>query len=99
MDAVIEELKKKAHSLPTQPGVYLFSDKDARVISVGKARVLRNRVSQYFHAGNTDLKVRAMVSHARSQHYIVTSSEYEALVLECSLIKQHQPRYNILLKD
>ncbi len=99
MDAVFEELKKKAHSLPTQPGVYLFSDKDDRVIYVGKARVLRNRVSQYFHAGNTDLKVRAMVSHARSLNYIVTSSEYEALVLECSLIKQHQPRYNILLKD
>ncbi len=99
MDSAFEELKKKAHSLPLEPGVYLYSDKNGRVIYVGKARVLRNRVSQYFHPGNTHPKVRAMVAHARKLDYIVTASEYEALVLECSLIKQHQPCYNILLKD
>lgn len=99
MDSAFEELKTKAHSLPLQPGVYLFSDKTGKVIYVGKARVLRNRVSQYFHPANTHPKVRAMVAHARSLNYIVTASEYEALVLECSLIKQHQPCYNILLKD
>ena len=99
MDSAFEELKKKAHTLPLEPGVYLYSDKNDRVIYVGKARVLRNRVSQYFHPGNTHPKVRAMVAHARKLDYIVTASEYEALVLECSLIKQHQPCYNILLKD
>lgn len=98
-EAAFEELKQKAHTLPLAPGVYLYSDKDGRVIYVGKARVLRNRVSQYFQSSNTNPKVRAMVAHARSLNYIVTASEYEALVLECSLIKQYQPCYNILLKD
>lgn len=99
MNAAFDELKLKAHSLPQSPGVYLYSDANGRVIYVGKARVLRNRVSQYFQAGNTHPKVRAMIDHARSLNYIVTASEYEALVLESSLIKQYQPCYNILLKD
>lgn len=99
MNPVFDELKQKAHTLPQAPGVYLYSDQNGRVIYVGKARVLRNRVSQYFQVGNTHPKVRAMIEHARSLDYIVTASEYEALVLESSLIKQHQPCYNILLKD
>ena len=99
MNDAFDELKLKAHSLPQSPGVYLYSDANGRVIYVGKARVLRNRVSQYFQAGNTHPKVRAMIDHARSLNYIVTASEYEALVLESSLIKQYQPCYNILLKD
>ncbi|MCD8335435.1 MAG: excinuclease ABC subunit UvrC [Clostridiales bacterium] len=95
-----EELKEKAHSLPLQPGVYIMMDKAGEVIYVGKSRALKNRVSQYFadlasHTGKT----RAMVSQIDHFDYILADSEFEALVLENSLIKRHKPKYNILLKD
>ena len=95
-----EELKEKAHSLPLKPGVYIMQDKSSTVIYVGKAKALKNRVSQYFQdsASHTE-KTRAMVSQIDHFDVIVADSEFEALVLECSLIKRHQPRYNILLKD
>jgi excinuclease ABC subunit C len=95
-----EELKEKARTLPLLPGVYLMADKDGTIIYVGKAKALRNRVSQYFQdsAGHTQ-KTRAMVSQISSFDVIVAESEFEALVLECALIKRHKPRYNILLKD
>ena len=95
-----EELKEKAHSLPLKPGVYIMQDKQSDVIYVGKAKALKNRVSQYFQdsAGHTE-KTRAMVSQIDHFDVIIADSEFEALVLECSLIKRHQPRYNILLKD
>jgi len=95
-----EELKEKAHSLPLKPGVYIMQDKQSTVIYVGKAKALKNRVSQYFQdsAAHTE-KTRAMVSQIDHFDVIIADSEFEALVLECSLIKRHQPRYNILLKD
>ncbi len=96
----LEELKGKAHSLPLKPGVYIMQDKQSAVIYIGKAKALKNRVSQYFQdsASHTE-KTRAMVSQIDHFDVIVADSEFEALVLECSLIKRHQPRYNILLKD
>ena len=95
-----EELKEKARSLPYAPGVYIMRDKTDKVIYVGKAKVLKNRVSQYFGSQDKHLsKVRKMVSNVHDFDYILTDSEFEALVLECSLIKQNMPKYNILLKD
>ena len=95
-----EELKEKAHSLPLHPGVYIMMDAANTVIYVGKAKALRNRVSQYFLdlASHTE-KTRAMVSQIDHFDVILADSEFEALVLECSLIKRHKPKYNILLKD
>ncbi len=95
-----DELKEKAHALPLKPGVYIMQDAKNEVIYVGKAKALKNRVSQYFAnlASHTE-KTRAMVSQIDHFDVIVADSEFEALVLENSLIKRHQPRYNILLKD
>ena len=95
-----EELKEKAHALPLKPGVYIMQYMHNEVIYVGKAKALKNRVSQYFAnlASHTD-KTRAMVSSIDHFDVIVADSEFEALVLESSLIKRHQPHYNILLKD
>ena len=95
-----EELKEKANDLPLSPGVYLMMDKTGKVIYVGKAKKLKNRVSQYFQdsAAHT-VKTRQMVSQIDRFDTIFVSSEFEALVLENSLIKRHMPRYNILLKD
>ena len=95
-----EELKDKALSLPLEPGVYLMQDKSGQIIYVGKAKKLKNRVSQYFQntAAHTP-KTRKMVSQIDHFDVIVAASEFEALVLECSLIKRHMPKYNILLKD
>ncbi len=95
-----DELKDRAHSLPLKPGVYIMQDAKNTVIYVGKAKALKNRVSQYFQdsAAHTE-KTRAMVAQIDHFDVIIADSEFEALVLECSLIKRHQPRYNILLKD
>ena len=96
----IEELKQKARSLPLLPGVYVMKNKDDTVIYVGKAKKLKNRVSQYFQdTASHNTKTKMMVSQVHHFDVIVAASEFEALVLECSLIKRHQPRYNILLKD
>ena len=95
-----EELKEKALSLPYAPGVYIMRNRDDKVIYVGKAKKLKNRVSQYFQdTANHSPKTRIMVSHIHHFDVIVAASEFEALVLECSLIKRHLPKYNILLKD
>ncbi len=95
-----EELKDKALSLPLVPGVYIMRDKNDRVIYVGKAKKLKNRVSQYFQdtASHTP-KTRMMVEKIHHFDVIVAASEFEALVLECSQIKRYMPKYNILLKD
>lgn len=95
-----EQLKDKALSLPYVPGVYIMRDKSDKVIYVGKAKKLKNRVSQYFQdtASHTP-KTRMMVSKIDHFEVIVAASEFEALVLECSLIKRYMPKYNILLKD
>lgn len=95
-----DELKEKALSLPLAPGVYIMRDKADNVIYVGKAKKLKNRVSQYFQdTASHTLKTRLMVSNIDHFDVIVAASEFEALVLECSLIKRHMPKYNILLKD
>lgn len=91
-----EELKK----LPDKPGVYIMHDKYDTIIYVGKAKILKNRVRQYFQSNkNHSAKVVQMVSHIAYFEYIVTDSELEALVLECNLIKEHRPKYNTMLKD
>ena len=95
-----EELKDKARSLPYAPGVYIMRDKSDKVIYVGKAKKLKNRVSQYFQdTASHSPKTRIMVSKIHHFDVIVAASEFEALVLECSLIKRYLPKYNILLKD
>ena len=91
-----EELK----NLPNQPGVYIMHNENDEIIYVGKAKILKNRVRQYFQKNaNHTAKVLAMVSNIAYFEYIVTDSETEALALECNLIKKHRPKYNILLKD
>ena len=95
-----QTLLEKAKKLPLEPGVYLMLDKAGQVIYVGKAKKLRNRVSSYFmdSASHTP-KTRMLVSKIQDFDVILAASEFEALILECSLIKRHMPRYNILLKD
>ncbi len=96
----LEELKKKAASLPLAPGVYIMRDREHQVIYVGKAKKLRNRVNQYFLDSSAHTpKTKMMVSKVYDFDVIIASSEFEALVLECSQIKRYMPKYNILLKD
>ena len=91
-----EELKK----LPAKPGVYIMHDKWDNIIYIGKAKILKNRVRQYFQSSrNKSAKIVQMVSHIQYFEYIITDSELEALVLECNLIKEHRPKYNTMLKD
>ncbi|MDO4312431.1 MAG: excinuclease ABC subunit UvrC [Eubacteriales bacterium] len=91
-----EELKK----LPAKPGVYLMHDEKDRIIYVGKAISLKNRVRQYFQSSrNKGAKIEQMVTHIARFEYIITDSELEALVLECNLIKEHRPKYNTMLMD
>lgn len=91
-----EQLKK----LPAEPGVYLMKDKDDKIIYVGKAISLKNRVRQYFQSSkNHSSKVKSMVKNINSFEYIITDSELEALILECNLIKKYRPKYNVLLRD
>ena len=98
--AHIKELRKKAMKLPLHPGVYIMHSRDDTIIYIGKAKALKNRVSQYFGSDkNHNEKVRRMVSNVEYFEYILTDSEFEALILESSLIKQHQPKYNILLHE
>ncbi len=96
----IKYLRDKAMHLPLLPGVYIMKNEKGEIIYIGKAKLLKNRVSQYFGSQNRhNTKVRRMVDNVYDFDHILTASEYEALVLECSLIKQNKPKYNILLKD
>ena len=95
---LIDELRGKANRLPLLPGVYLMLDEKGEVIYVGKAKALKNRVTSYFR-GEHEAKTSAMVEKVRDFNVIVAASEFEALLLENSLIKRHQPHYNILLRD
>lgn len=95
---MLESLREKANNLPLLPGVYIMLDAKSEVIYVGKAKKLKNRVSSYFHGEHLP-KVQAMVDKVEDFNVIVAGSEFEALVLENSLIKRHKPHYNILLKD
>jgi len=93
-------LRDKTSKLTTQPGCYIMKDSTGKIIYIGKAKNLKNRVTSYFRRSQDHLpKVWKMVSHVNDYEFIVTDSEFEALVLECSLIKQYTPKYNILLKD
>lgn len=97
---ILKKLKQKANKLPLTPGVYIMKDRDGKIIYIGKAKALKNRVTQYFGKNtNHTSKVIKMVNSVNDFEYILCDSEYEALMLESSLIKQHLPKYNILLKD
>ncbi|MFW5648691.1 MAG: excinuclease ABC subunit UvrC [Candidatus Alkaliphilus sp. MAG34] len=94
------DIKQKLKTLPDKPGVYMMMDKNHKIIYIGKAISLRNRVRQYFQSSkNHSPRVRAMVSHIDTFEYIVTDTELEALMLECNLIKENRPKYNVLLRD
>lgn len=100
MNTQLPYLREKTSKLTTSAGVYIMKDKNQNIIYIGKAKNLHRRVSSYFRENPDHTpKVAAMVSNVNDYDFIVTDSEYEALLLECSLIKQHQPKYNILLKD
>ena len=94
-----EIIEQKIKMLPSSPGVYVMLGSDGQVIYVGKAKVLKNRVKQYFYSGFKTEKVAAMVMNIADFYYIMTDSEIDALSLENNLIKKYKPRYNILLKD
>ena len=99
-DKQMFDIKENLKNLPDKPGVYLHKDVDGNIIYVGKAKSLKKRVRQYFQSSaKLDPKVRAMVSHIEEFEYILTETEMEALILECSLIKKYMPKYNILLRD
>ncbi|MGA9290078.1 MAG: excinuclease ABC subunit UvrC, partial [Anaerobacillus sp.] len=93
-----QQLKNKLAILPDQPGCYLMKDRQGTIIYVGKAKVLKNRVRSYF-SGSHDGKTQRLVSEIRDLEYIVTSTDLEALILELNLIKKHDPKYNVMLKD
>jgi excinuclease ABC subunit C len=92
------QLRAFARNAPVEPGVYLWRDAENRIIYVGKALNIRNRLNSYF-SGSKDVKTAALISHSKTIETIIVSNEYEALLLENTLIKQHSPRYNINLKD
>ncbi len=94
------DIKRKLETLPDRPGVYMMMDKNHKIIYVGKAVSLKNRVRQYFQSSkNQSPRVRAMISHIDTFEYIITDTELEALILECNLIKENRPKYNVLLRD
>ncbi|MDR1904866.1 MAG: excinuclease ABC subunit UvrC [Treponema sp.] len=95
---IYSTLKAVARDAPLEPGVYIMRDDENCIIYVGKAKILRNRLSSYF-SGGKDLKTNALLAHARSIETIIVATEYDALLLENTLIKQHSPKYNINLKD
>ncbi len=100
MEERLQTLNKKANELPLLPGVYIMRGKDKKIIYIGKAKILKNRVTQYFRSQERhNEKVRQMVAHVQDFDYIICDSEFEALILEASLIKQNNPKYNIKLKD
>lgn len=94
-----ENLKEKLKVLPSLPGCYIYYDKDGEIIYVGKAKILKRRVMSYFNRKHDSAKLNVMVPQIVNLDYIITNSEAEALILESHLIKKHQPKYNILLKD
>lgn len=100
MSEKLAQLRKKAMALPENPGVYIMKNSSGKIIYIGKAKSLKNRVSQYFGSQSRhSIKSLKLIENVADFDYIMTDSEFEALVLECSLIKQHKPKYNILLKD
>jgi len=99
MEKETEELSEKIKRLPEAPGVYKFLNKEGKIIYIGKAKILKNRVSSYFTAKYTGRKTQRLVQEIHDLEFTVVESEFDALLLENNLIKNHQPKYNILLKD
>ena len=98
-DNIINNIKSKLENLPGKPGVYQFKDISKKVIYVGKAKLLKNRVRQYFQSRPQGARTESMINKITDLEVIVTDSEVEALILEFNLIKELKPRYNVLLKD
>ena len=96
---IIQSLKDFTQTLPTNPGVYFFKDENSKIIYIGKAKNLKVRVKSYFNKSNNDDKSIVMISKTKYIDYMVVDTEVEALITEANLIKQHQPKYNIFLKD
>lgn len=94
-----KKLQEKLKLLPNLPGCYLYHDKEGEIIYIGKAKILKNRVKSYFNKRHDTAKLNVLVPQIENLEYIITNSEAEALILESHLIKKHQPKYNILLKD
>lgn len=94
------QIEERLKALPAQSGVYIMKDEQGDIIYIGKAKILKNRVRQYFHNTKNQMpKVKSMVNHISDLDYIITDNEMEALILECNLIKKYRPKYNISLKD
>src|SRR3989338_9121365 len=91
--------QKKIQQLPTKPGIYRFLNLDQKILYVGKAKNLKKRVSQYFRKNISDIKTNALMQSAVDFHFTITENEVQALLLESNLIKEHHPKYNILLRD
>ncbi len=97
---ILKDFSQKLAKLPKKPGVYLMKDKNATVIYVGKAKLLKNRVSSYFRAFERHTpKTKTLIVNIADFEYIITSTEVEALILEANLIKKYKPRFNVMLKD
>lgn len=94
-----QQLENKLQNLPAEPGVYQFKNEKGKIIYIGKAKILRNRVRSYFHSSVDSPKTKIMIEKVADLELLITSSEMEALILENNLIKQHKPRYNVCLKD
>ena len=94
-----DKIEEKLKILPDNPGVYLMKNSNGKIIYVGKAVVLKNRVRQYFRKTEKTARIEKMVSLIRDFEYIITDTEDEALILECNLIKKYKPKFNVLLKD
>lgn len=94
-----DKIKEKLSTLPENPGVYLMKNSNGKIIYVGKAVVLKNRVRQYFRKNEKTARIEKMVSLIHDFEYIITDTEDEALILECNLIKKYKPKFNVLLKD
>ena len=99
MDERISKIKNIISKIPKEPGIYMMKDKDNKIIYVGKAIILKKRVSQYFNKNNKSVRIENMVKLVENIEYIITKNEVEALVLECNYIKQLSPKFNVLLKD
>lgn len=93
------DIKEEIKKLPAKAGVYIMKDKNDKVIYVGKANSLKNRVKQYFMRTNKTIRIEKMITLIHHFEYIVTDTEAEALILECNLIKKYMPKFNVLLKD
>ena len=93
------QLADISKSIPTEPGIYFFKDGAQKILYIGKAKNLRNRVRSYFNKSNKDAKSSVMLSKARAIDFLIVSNEVEAIITEANMIKEYKPKYNICLKD